>query len=130
MMNFFGAGGGGGTSAGGPLLKVFAAASLAGDCGLLSDIISLGAESSTDFFFVPESCRDLAGFVLFDGFVPAAGGALSAGALADGEGSGAGVVAATALGLSILLTWRLLITVLTPATLAACLPAALALASG
>src|SRR5215467_13233221 len=122
MISFLGAGGGGGgTLAGGLFAAVVVPDSEAG--GVLgSEPIGPLPESSADLWFVAEFCRDLVGFGRFEGLA-ATGGSEFTGALAAGSGPAAGVFAATALGLSILLTCKLLITVLTPATLAACLPA-------
>ena len=99
--------------------------SFEGCCDALSPLASgLLPRSPADFLLAPESCRALLDLEALATLLELGGGGLSAGALAAGAAAAGGVVSATALGLPILLTSRLLITVLTPAMLAACLPAA------
>src|SRR5579864_1305070 len=124
MISFLGAGGGGDGScavvvfsAGGAMLSFDAC------CGALSPLASTPfPPSPADFLLAPESCRAL--LDALPALLGRGGGALSAGALAAGAAAAGGVISATALGFPILLTSRLLITVLTPAMLAACFPAA------
>src|SRR5246127_65411 len=123
MISFLGAGGGGG---GACAVVVFSA----GGCVLLFEICGeapsapVGLAESSATLCLAVSCRDLLGLVDLVALLALSGGGLSAGALAAGGVTAGGATSATAVGFPTLLTSRLLITVLTPAMLAACFPAA------
>jgi hypothetical protein len=114
-MSFFGAGGGIGVWTAGWLSAVLAGASLDVGGGASCPASIVLAESPLALL-AAEPFRDRLDFVVFVGFVESRGTEL---AVLVGRVVSCGVISATALGFPTLLTCRLLITVVTPATLAA-----------